>query len=188
MYVAITGGIGSGKSYVSKMLARRGVSVYDCDAMAKQLMATDAELQRRLSELVGAEVYADGQLQKKVLASFLLSSETNKQAVNDIVHPAVARHFMRSGYRWLESAILFDSGFYRRVALGFVVCVSAPLEVRIDRVMQRDGISREKALEWINRQMSQEEIERRSNFVIKNDGQLDLDIQIDILFNQLNQK
>lgn len=178
MKIAITGGIGSGKSFVCRLLADRGITVYDCDAAAKRLMHTSEALQNSLRQLVGADVYDGTQLQKAVLASYILASEANKQAVNDIVHPAVAADFESSGLTWLESAILFDSQFDRRVSFDRVVCVSAPLEVRLARVMSRDGIGRAKALEWVGRQMSQDEVERRSDFVIVNDGSADLDSQL----------
>lgn len=181
---AITGGIGSGKSHVCRMLEQRGLQVYDCDAAAKRLMRCDAVLRRQLISLVGPEVYdAAGILQKAVLAKFLLASEANKQAVNDVVHPAVARDFMQNGGQWLESAILFESGFYRRVPLDRVVCVTAPDDVRLARIMQRDGISREKAQEWMRCQMPQDEMARRSDFVISNDGTEELETQIDHLLN-----
>ncbi len=168
--VAITGGIGSGKSYVCESLRGMGIRVYDCDAAAKRLMATDKELRERLIGLVGKDVYVGTVLQKKVLANFLLASESNKMAVNDVVHPAVALDFERSGYQWLESAVLFDSGFCKRVYLDKIICVVAPLETRIERIMRRDGISRERAIEWIEAQMSQEEMAARSDYVVCNDG------------------
>ena len=185
MRVAITGGIGSGKSYVCKRLEVYGIKVYDCDAAAKRLMRTSSALQRDLCRLVGDDVYVDGVLQKQVLAKFLLASEDNKQAVNQIIHPAVARDFECSGYEWLESAILFDSGFDRRIHFDYIVCVSAPLEVRIQRVMNRDGISREKTMEWISRQLPQEEVLKRADFEIVNDGVEDIDEQIMIVFNKM---
>lgn len=185
MRVAITGGIGSGKSYVCKRLEVHGIKVYDCDAAAKRLMRTSSALQRDLCRLVGDDVYVDGVLQKQVLAKFLLASEDNKQAVNQIIHPAVARDFESSGYEWLESAILFDSGFDRRIHFDYIVCVSAPLEVRIQRVMNRDGISREKTMEWISRQLPQEEVLKRADFEIVNNGVEDIDEQIMTVFNKM---
>lgn len=182
---AITGGIGSGKSYVCKRLEAFGIRVYDCDAAAKRLMRTSSALQRDLCRLVGDDVYVDGVLQKQVLAKFLLASEDNKQAVNQIIHPAVARDFECSGYEWLESAILFDSGFDRRIHFDYIVCVSAPLEIRIQRVMNRDGISREKTMEWISRQLPQEEVLKRADFEIVNDGMEDIDEQILIVLNKM---
>ena len=183
--VAITGGIGSGKTYVCRLLEKRGVRVYDCDEAAKRLMQTSEELRCKLKKLVGNGVYINKVLQKSVLAKFLLASEQNKQAVNDIVHPAVVNDFEISGDGWLESAILFESGFYRRTHLDYVVCVTAPLEIRIMRVMTRDGISRAHALTWIDSQMAQEEILKRSDFEIVNDGNNNMNIQIDNILEQL---
>ena len=186
MKIAITGGIGCGKSFVCKELSRHGIEVYDCDDGAKRLMRQDAGLKRELMRLVGEDVYdAQGILQKKVLASFLLENEANKQAVNDIVHPAVARDFERSGKEWLESAILFDSGFHRRTHFDKVLCVTAPQEVRIRRIMERDGISREKALEWVHAQLPQEEVMRRSDFNILNDGVEDIAMQVKKLLDKI---
>jgi len=186
MQIAITGGIGAGKSYVCRLLEKRGINVYDCDAAAKRLMRTSTPLQQRLQELIGNDVYRDGSLQKSVLAQFLLASEENKQAVNDIVHPAVAKDFEDSDYTWLESAILFDSRFNERTHFDYIICVTAPLEVRITRIMQRDNISREKTLEWINRQLPQEEVVRMSNFEIVNDGLQPLTPQVNRLINTVN--
>ena len=184
--IAITGGIGSGKSYVCQLLEKHGIKVYDCDAAAKRLMRTSATLRQQLRQLVGPQVYRGCILQKRVLAEFLLASEANKQAVNEIVHPAVALDFIESDYQWLESAILFDSGFHRRVPFSFVVCVSAPEVVRVLRIMARDGISESKALEWIHRQMPQEQVEAQSDFVIVNDGVAPLEPQVDKLIHQLD--
>ena len=186
LLIAITGGIGSGKSYVCQLLEKHGIKVYDCDAAAKRLMRTSATLRQQLRQLVGPQVYRGCILQKRVLAEFLLASEANKQAVNEIVHPAVALDFIESDYQWLESAILFDSGFHRRVPFSFVVCVSAPESVRVQRIMARDGISEAKALEWIHRQMPQEQVEGLSNFVIHNDGVVPLEPQVDHLIHQLD--
>lgn len=186
MLTAITGGIGSGKSYVCRILESRGICVYDCDAAAKRLMRTSEKLQQELRQLVGQDVYtSDGQLQKRVLSDFLLTSEANKQALNDVVHPAVAEDFLSSGMTWLESAILFESGFDRRVSFDRVVCVSAPRDVRIQRIMRRDNITAEKAAEWIDTQMAQKEVERRSHFVIVNDGKSDIEQQTDNMLSQI---
>lgn len=185
--IAITGGIGSGKSYVCRILKKQGIRVYDCDAEAKRLMRTDAELQAGLKKLVGEEVYsADGILQKPVLAQFILTGEANKQAVNDVVHPAVARDFEQSDCEWMESAILFDSGFNRRTHFDKVVCVSAPVAVRLQRIMQRDHISQQKAQQWIDAVMPQEELIARSDYEIVNDGVRDVEAQVVHLLDLLN--
>lgn len=183
--VAITGGIGSGKSYVCRRLERLGIRVYDCDTAAKRLMRDSDELREALRQLVGDEVYVGNVLQKPVMARFLLKSEANKQAVNDVVHPAVARDFEESGYTWLESAILFDSGFDMRTRFDYIICVTAPLEVCIRRVMKRDGISRQQALEWIQRQLPQDEVRARSDFEIVNDGKANIEKQIETIIKQI---
>ena len=185
--VAITGGIGSGKSYVCHLLQKYGIGVYDCDAAAKRLLHSDATLRQELLNLVGAEVYRGADLQKKVLAKFILASDANKQAVNEVVHPAVANDFIKSGCDWLESAILFESGFHKRVDFDCVVCVSAPLEDRIARIMQRDSLSRDDSQEWIRRQMPQEEIIRLSDFTIVNDGRKNLEEQIEQIIHKIYQ-
>lgn len=184
--IAITGGIGSGKSYVCKLLADRGVKVYDCDAAAKRIMATDTALQANLNAVVGEEVFIDGILQKPILAKFLLASEANKQAINDVVHPAVAADFIASNYQWLESAILFDAKFNERINFDYIVCVIAPEDVRIERIAQRDGISHEQALQWIKRQMPQEEMEKKADFIIVNDGTSDLSAAIKSLLEAVS--
>lgn len=187
MKIAITGGIGSGKSYVCRLLEQRGIEVYDCDAAAKRLMRTSDKLQQQLKALVGDAVYsADGVLQKPVLAEFLLASEANKLALNDVVHPAVAADFAASGKRWLESAILFESGFDRRIAFDHIVCVTAPRQVRIQRIVQRDNITPQRAAEWIDVQMNQQEVAQRSDFCIQNDGASDLQAQIDDILRQIS--
>ena len=188
-HIAITGGIGSGKSYVCRLLEQQGISVYDCDAAAKRLMRSSPQLRRQLNSLIGPETYlaVKGEneeevgyvLNKAAVARFLLASEENARAIDDIVHPAVAADFLESGQQWLESAILFQSGFDRRIHFDTVIVVTAPEEVRISRIMQRDGITREKACEWIARQWPQEEIRQRADYEIINDGQQPLLPQIE---------
>ena len=177
--IGITGGIGSGKSYVCHLLEQRGIEVYDCDAAAKRLIRTSTRLRQQLKELIGS-------LQKADISRFLLASEGNQQAVNAIVHPAVFQDFEASGMQWMESAILYESGADRLV--DRVVVVTAPEEVRIERVMSRDSISREKALQWIARQWPQEEVRQRADFEIVNDGEADLEKQIERLLRSLNKK
>lgn len=186
MRVALTGGIGAGKSFVCRLLAERGIEVYDCDSAAKQLMRSSEEIRLALTRLVGEELYVDGVLQKQLLARFITADESNARAVNDIVHPAVAADYERSGMQWMECAIFFDSGFNKRVKVDYVVCVAAPEEVRISRVMRRDDITREMAQAWIRRQLPQEEVMAMSDYVIANDGRRDLKLQVDLMCAALN--
>ena len=178
MKSGITGGIGSGQSYVCKLLAQRGSDVYDCDAAAKRLIRTSPRLRQQLKALIGS-------LDKADISRFLLASEENQQAVNAIVHPAVFQDFEESNMQWMESAILFESGADKLV--DRVIVVTAPEEVRIQRIMQRDDITREKALQWIARQWPQEQVKPRADFEIVNDGQLDLNSQIEELLTAITE-
>ena len=180
MKIGITGGIGSGKSYVCQHLtAKYGKEVYDCDAAAKRLIRTSPTIRQRLTDLIGTDTYIDGLLNKAVVAQFLLQSEDHAKAIDSIVHPAVFRDFEESGMAWMESAIMYESGIYRLV--DRVIVVTAPLEIRLQRIMVRDGISREKAMEWVERQWPQDELLRRADYEITNDGETPIDCQLDRL-------
>ena len=171
--LGITGGIGSGKSYISSLLREKmNVSVYDCDAEAKRLICEDYTVRQKLSELVGVNIYEDGKLQKQMLADFLFASQENAQMMNSVVQPAVKKDFLQ----WvrqqhdevvaMESAILYESGFDGTV--DKVLFVSAPLELRIQRVMHRDGCTRQQVEARIN--MQQSEAQRgKADYVIEND-------------------
>ncbi len=170
----ITGGIGSGKSYVCNKLKKCGFKIYDCDQHAKRLMLESQTIRDGLIALIGNDAYFDdGHLNKAAVAEFLLRDKKNNQAINAIVHPIVAQDFLLSGMSWMESAIYFESHFGKRFTFErrpIVICVTAPLEVRILRIMKRDCISHIKAEEWITRQMSQEEKCSLSDFIIDNNG------------------
>ena len=185
MKIGITGGIGSGKSYVCNLLQQQGYAVYDCDSAAKRRINTSPEIRQGLTKLIGPNTYLDdGRLNKGAVAEFLLASEDNAHAIDHIVHPAVFDDFVKSGMEWMESAIIFESGIYRLV--DRVIVVTAPEEVRIQRVMQRDGISREKVKEWMGRQLPQEVVRLLANFEIVNDGETDLNKQLNNIITQCN--
>ena len=175
--IGLAGGIGSGKSYVARLLARHGISVYDCDNAAKRLMRSE-EIQQQLEQLIGCKP------DKQALTRFLLASDDNAKAINAIVHPAVFRDFKESGFLWLESGIMFESGANHYV--DRVVVVTAPEEIRIQRIMQRDNISREQAHEWMKRQWPQERVRQMADYEIINDGLADVDQQITHLLGQLD--
>lgn len=188
MKIGIAGGIGSGKSYVCQKIKEQGFEVYDCDSAAKRLMRTSPEIREQLIDLIGPEVYAevDGELvlNKAVMARYLLASERNARAIDRIVHPAVFKDFEESGLLWMESALMFESGINKLV--DKVVAIVAPKEVRIQRVMERDGISREKVLEWMSRQMEQKDVIRKADYVVVNDGNTDIDKQLNKIIKQCN--
>lgn len=170
--VGITGGIGSGKSTVCGMLRERGVAVYDCDARAKELMRSDAAIAQEIVARFGAESFANGELNRAYLAQRVFNSEEELAALNAIVHPRVMSDFeawaanAEGEYCVLESAILYESGFDAKVDI--VVAVTAPEELRIERVMQRDGVSQEQVVERMRNQLSDEERVTRSKYAIEN--------------------
>ena len=185
MKIGITGGIGSGKSYICQRLKTRGIEVYDCDSAAKRLIRTSDSIRRQLTQLIGEDTYIGDSLNKVAVARFLLASESNAQAIDHIVHPAVFQDFMDSGMQWMESAILYESGINKLV--DRVIVVTASLEIRIQRVMQRDGITRENVEQWMQRQWSQEEVRKRADYEIVNDGIADIDAQIDIILEKIKE-
>lgn len=184
--IAITGGIGSGKSYVAQLLTKRGITVYDCDAAAKRLMQQDAALQEGLKKLIGADVYQGNQLQKSVVTKFLLASEEHQQAIQQLVHPAVATDFLHSPNNWIESAILFEAHFDQLIHPDIIISIIAPLQTRVQRVMQRNQLTEAQAMDWIDKQWPQEELVKRSTFTINNDDDTNLDQQIDCIFKQID--
>ena len=177
MKYAITGGIGSGKTYICNILKIKGFDIYNCDEAAKKLMCISTEVKDAIIKLIGTNAYKSNEPDKTVIAAFILKSKKNMTALNSIIHPQVAADFIASKQNFLESAILFESGFDKLV--DKVICVTAPLEMRINRIMQRDTISRVTAQKWIYRQMKQEEKAKRSDYIIVNDEKSNLNSQID---------
>ncbi len=178
--IAITGGIGSGKSVVSQLLRVMGYTVYDCDERAKWLMTHDEQLRNELCRLFGTDTYlpsANGSwlLNKPYLSDVIFSRPDALTKMNACVHPAVWRDMQTQilaeskEYFFFESAILYESGFDHLSTPDEVWAVSAPVELRILRAMQRDNASREKVLSRIASQMPQEEKIRRANHIILND-------------------
>lgn len=170
--IGITGGIGSGKSYVSDILRREfGIPVYDCDKEAKRLTATDPDIRRRLIQLVGPEVFNGQELNKKLLADYLFANPENARKVNAIIHPAVQEDFKLWAGRQqkpitaLESAILFESGFNGLV--DKVILVDAPEDVRIKRAMLRDTAT-ESQIRTRMKMQSAEANKDKADFIIDN--------------------
>ncbi len=188
--VGITGGIGSGKSSVCKMLALRGVPIYDSDSRAKQLMVTDAELVRLVSQRFGADVYVDGILNRQVLAARVFTDKVALAELNSMVHPAVMRDFERwaaeqqTAYVVMESAIIFEAGLDDK--LDAVVAVMAPRSLRLERAMQRDGATREQIEERMRTQLSDDELARRAKYAIVNISLDELDEEVEQLHRRLS--
>lgn len=180
--IGITGGIGSGKSVVSTILKILKYPVYDSDSQAKQLMITSPVIKSELKTLIGDDAYVGDMLNKPLLSSYVFTSEENRERVNSIVHPQVRIHFagwkqkQTSEIVFIESAILFESGLNNDV--DAVWCVCADKDVRIERVMMRNSISKQEVLARINSQMSDDEVIAKSDCIVDNSGKISLLKQI----------
>lgn len=173
--VAITGGIGSGKSTVCRALSEiSGAPIYDSDRRAKEIMATHPEVRQDLVEFFGEEVFEGGVLNRPLIASQVFGNEEKLQRLNAIVHPRVVADFelwaesQRGEYVILESALLFTSPLVGHYDLAVVV--DAPIELRIARCVARDGATAEQIRRRIESQMPAEEMRARADLVVEADG------------------
>jgi dephospho-CoA kinase len=174
MLIGITGGIGSGKSTVAKIFNILGIPIYSADDRAKWLMANDADLKEQIISNFGKESYfEDGSLNRSYLAAQVFNDEEKVSMINSLVHPAVKKDFEKwvlkqnSPYVLKEAALLFESGSYQD--LDKIINVSAPLKIRINRVMLRDPQRSENQInDIINKQLPDEEKNLKADFVIKN--------------------
>ena len=181
--IGITGGIGSGKSVVSRLLEMMGIPVYVSDIEAKRITHTNEVLRRELCTLVGPDVFQNGELNRPLLASYLFGDSQHAKEVNAIIHPKVKEDFRQwSSHKecldiiGMESAILIESGFADEV--DCIVMVYAPLELRVERAVRRDNASCEQIMQRIRSQMSDEIKRNRADFVIVNDDETPLIPQV----------
>ncbi|MBS1531326.1 MAG: dephospho-CoA kinase [Bacteroidetes bacterium] len=171
----ITGNIGSGKTTVSKVFEVLGVPVFYADDAAKKVMTEDEILVSGLKEAFGEAAYfEDGSLNRKHIAGIVFNDQKELAKLNALVHPAVFRAFdswvaqiKHAPYVMKEAALLFESDSYKMC--DKTIMVTAPLELRIKRVMQRDGFSREEILAREARQFTEDKKIEMADFVIKND-------------------
>lgn len=167
-----TGGIGSGKSYVSNIFNKMGVPLYCSDEMAKKLYDTDESLREALLSLLGRDIMKDGVIQREAMARKIFSSADLLQKTEELVHPAVMRDFERWKEKWrgsdfviMESAIILQKPLVRR-AVDRILLVTAPEELRIERVIRRDNTTREAVLKRMAAQMTDEKMRAMADFTI----------------------
>ena len=188
--IGITGGIGSGKTYVCQLLQQRGIPVYHCDDEAKRLMTESPLIRRRLTQLLGADAYTPSGLNRPLIARYLFADQRHAERINRIVHPVVRQDFLQ----WTEQqqdapivvqecALLFESGFQDTVDV--TVEVYAPLHLRLQRAIQRDQATPEQIQARMTQQMDEEEKRQRADFCVLNDGTADLDAQLTQLLEQI---
>ncbi|MCL6258672.1 dephospho-CoA kinase [Aquiflexum sp. TKW24L] len=174
LLIGITGGIGSGKSTVARIFSILGIPIYFADDRAKWLMANDADLKKEIISNFGKESYSDsGKLNREFLAAQVFSDEEKVKTINELVHPAVKADFekwaanQKAPYVLKEAALLFETGSSKD--LDKVINVSAPIRIRISRVLMRDSHRNEKQVnDIIDKQLPDEEKNKLADFVIKN--------------------
>ena len=171
--IGITGSIGSGKTYVSKIFESLGISVFYADSEAKKIMSCSFDLINSIKNEFGDDIYDKHSLNKRKLASIVFSDSKKLKKLNSLVHPFVKQEFLnwckkqKSPYVIKEAAILFESNSYKE--LDSVICISAPKNLRIDRVKARDGSKDYEINNRIKNQFSQVEKENLSDYIIVND-------------------
>ena len=194
--VGITGGIGSGKTFACKLFELMGVPVYDADNRAKKLMTSNKSLKKSIINLLGKEAYfINGRLNRKFIAQNVFKNAVLLNELNALVHPAVAR----DGEEWFkkakqaghpyaikEAALLIESQSYK--LLDKLILVTAPLEIRVSRVIKRDKTTRENVLSRISKQMDDEEKRKYADYIIENDGEKSVIEQVIKIHEDLIQK
>ena len=173
--VGLTGGIGSGKTLVSKVFELLGVPIYNSDIEAKKLYMFDIEVKKQIINYFGSDVYFEnGNLNKKFLSEIIFNNSEALKKINSIIHPEVKKHFniwvknQNSPYIIKEAAILYESGAYK--SLDKIIVVTAPEIIRIERVVKRDNVKEKSVKERMKNQINQNEILKISDFEIINDG------------------
>ena len=189
--IGITGGIGSGKSVVSRVLKIMGYPIYDSDSWAKKLMNNNSDIRNSLTLRFGKDTYTDTGLNRQFLAQQIFCNKENLAYVNSIVHPAVGKHFLQWSERqhsklvFIESAILFSSGFDKIV--DKIIFVDAPQDMRLKRAMARDNSNSEAIMARIKNQAPGDTFARtHSDFIIQNDNKKLLTTQVLSVLNKIN--
>ena len=186
MIIGITGGIGSGKSVIARQLRKMGYSVYDTDSEAKRIIVEDATVREQMTALFGKEVYQDGVYQTALVAQQVFTDKNLLAKLNAIVHPAVKADIIskfrslgvlseplkrNSGLFFIECAILFQAGF--DVLCDKVVAVTAPEDIRLERVIARDHSDMDKVRARMRAQEADKDL-ARADIIINNDGQVSI--------------
>jgi len=188
--IGLTGGIGSGKTMIAKYMKSLGIPVYIADDEAKKIMKSN-EVLNEIRKVFGNTIFDEEKLNNVKLAQFVFNNSAKLEKLNAIVHPLVKKHFDK----WLlkhknsqlivkEAAILFESGSYKYC--DFIITVTAPIETRIQRVLERDKTDRESILKRIQNQWTDEERVLKSDFVIQNSTIKNTENQVDEILKKLN--
>lgn len=170
--LGVTGGIGSGKTSVCRVFNVLGIPVFYADQEAREIMENEDGIIRRINTITGKNLYRDGSLNRKELATLIFNNNVLLEKVNALVHPVVVDHFNKwekeqsSPYVIMEAAILFESGASKY--MDRIATIIAPKEERVERAVQRSGLSKEQVLERMRNQMDDDERVKLSDYVIHN--------------------
>jgi dephospho-CoA kinase len=172
--VGLTGGIGSGKTTVAQIFEVLSIPVYYADSAARYLMNNDPELKKKIIASFGTDAYRNGELNRSYLGSVVFQDTEKLKLLNSIVHPVTIRDSanwmkrQKTAYAIKEAALIFEAGLEKH--LDYIIGVTAPESIRIQRVVERDHVAMEKVLERLQHQMDEKEKISRCDFVIQNDG------------------
>ena len=189
--VGLTGGIGSGKSTVSKMLINEGFSVYNSDVRAKWLMNNDDNLKSNIISIFGEKAYLKEFLNRDYISSKVFNDLSKLRELNNLVHPLVAidyqnwlSHQKSKDFVFKEAAILIESGSFKE--MDKIIVVSCPEKIRFERVLKRDGNSSESVKKRMKNQISEAERIKYADFVIDNFGsESDLVLEVEFVISEL---
>ncbi|GHT32163.1 dephospho-CoA kinase [Bacteroidia bacterium] len=187
--IGITGGIGSGKTLISKILSAMGHPVYIADLASHQLVHTNIEIMKGLTALFGKNIYEDGILNKKLLADGIFGDENLRKSVNNLIHPRVMQDFkdwceeQNADVVFMESAILFETKL--NVYVDKTILVIADLDLKIKRLKQRENFTETEIRKRIDSQMSDEEKMKLADYIIVNDERQAVLPQVEEIISQL---
>jgi dephospho-CoA kinase len=187
--IGITGGIGSGKSYVCQILEKMGYAIFYSDLEAKKLMIQNKELIQQIKNIIGEHAYLDNELNKPIIRNFLFQNEVNKEKLNALIHPFVYQEFekwassIQKEIVFNESALLFETDSYKR--FNKTILVTAPEEIRIERLIKRDSLNIGEIKKRFNNQLNDSIKTKKADYIIENDDKKLIIPQINKMLEQI---
>jgi dephospho-CoA kinase len=187
--IGLTGGIGSGKTTVAKLFIELGVPVYFTDVEAKILMNNSEAIRNELVDQFGKDTFRNGELNREYLAKIIFNNKEQLSIINGIVHPKVKNHFkiwvknQDAPFVIQESALIFENN--KQNDFDKIITITAPLRIRIQRVMNRDNVTEEQVLDRIKNQIDDEFKVKNSSFIIHNIDLVNTKSQVKTIFDQL---
>ena len=187
--IGITGGIGSGKTYICQIIEKMGYQVFYSDIEAKKLMSNNIELIKKIKKIIGENAYINGEINKPLIRAFLFKNEQNKETLNEIIHPFVFQEFeqwsklKKEEIIFNESALLFETGSYKR--FDKIILITAPEEVKVNRLIKRDQLIREEIVKRFQAQLDDTIKKQKADNIIDNNDKELLIPQINKILNEL---